>query len=464
MRIGTVLGAATLCVCAVAAVGLARERFAADFGPEMTVAAAGASNPTAALDPRSGGGYVAWVATEGGASNVFLARVGGGSDRPATAVRVNDRAGDAAPHEQAPAQVAVGPEGNVYVLWQNATDVPGRRFPASDLRFARSTDGGRTFSPAATVNDDRGGPPSSHTFHDVVTAPDGTVWVSWLDSRVRDAERARRNPAPTTPPSNGPTSSDAPSSATPGGSTRHSSAGSTGHGGHGKGMKDDPTLPGSEVRVARSTDGGATFGASLVVDGGVCPCCRTSLAVGPDGSVYVAWRKVFPGDVRDVVVARLAPGKREFAAPVRVHEDGWVFPGCPHAGPSVAVDAAGRVHVGWYTGKEGRQGLWYAASSDGGRSFGRPAPLLVGEWVPPSQVALAAEGRGAWISWDDRRTEDARLTLARVGDAGRPKIVNTDASGRSPALDAGRGARLVAWRQGETVRARLAGRHTEGIP
>jgi hypothetical protein len=189
----------------------------------------------------------------------------------------------------------------------------------------------------------------------------------------------------------------------------------------------------------------------------VCPCCRTSLAVGPDGAVYVGWRKHFGGDVRDVVVARLAPRAAKFDAPVRVHRDGWVFPGCPHAGPSVAVDAEGRVHVGWYTGKEGRQGLWYAVSEDGGRGFGAPVALLTGGFVPPSQVALAADGNGVLAGWDDRRAPDGKLTLARIED-GRVRVVSADAAGRTPALDARGAARVVAWHDGQSVRARLASR------
>ncbi|MBD0319584.1 MAG: hypothetical protein ICV87_04575, partial [Gemmatimonadetes bacterium] len=231
----TILALAT--VSAAAGLSLAAwSTPSARLGPEYTLAAAHAGNPTVALDPRTLREYVAWVSTAGGRSDVFLSRAAG-----LPPVRVNDVPGDAAPHEQAPAQVAVGPEGNVYVVWQNGREVPGRRFPASDLRLARSTDGGRTFAPAVTVNDDAGGLPSSHTFHDIRVAPDGAVYVSWLDSRRRDAYRAA-HPSPAS------------------------------HGGHG--APEDPATPQSEIRVARSTDGGRTFGASVVVDDGVCPCCR----------------------------------------------------------------------------------------------------------------------------------------------------------------------------------------------
>ena len=471
-------------VAGLAALAEAREGAAPAWGPVLTLREAGASNPTVAVDPRGDGGYVAWVETAEGVSNVVVSRLSSDGS-PAAPVRANDRPGDAAPHEQAPAQVAVGPEGNVYVLWQNSTAIPGRRFPASDLRFARSTDGGRTFEPAVTVNDDAGGRPSSHTFHDVLVAPDGTVWVSWLDSRVRDAERARRNPDPAPSSSSAESIGSTESRSSGSGSTgstvsrstesRSTGSGSTGStasrstesrstgphsgqakGGHGGGMKEDPTLPGAEIRVARSTDGGKTFGPSLVVDGGVCPCCRTSLAVGADGSLYVAWRKVFAGDVRDVVVARLAPGAAAFSAPATVHDDRWVFNACPHAGPSVAVDVRGRLHVAWYTGKDGRQGLWHAVSADGGRTFAAPKPLLAGAWVPPSQVKLAADGDGVLAAWDDRRAADGALTVARLRADG-PGSPQTVPGGRSPALDLRAGAGLLAWHQGESVRVRRLG-------
>ncbi|HEV3048836.1 MAG TPA: sialidase family protein, partial [Longimicrobium sp.] len=229
-------GTAAAALLAIPLIAVARGGEAMRIGETVTVAEHAAGNPTAAADPRDGTGFVAWIATEGGASNVYLARVGA-DGQPAAAVRVNDRPGDAAPHEQAPAQVAVGPDGAVYLLWQNNTKVDGRRFPASDLRFARSTDGGRTFSPAVTVNDDAGGIPSSHTFHDLAVAPDGTVWASWIDSRHKDAARAAR-PKPAGPPQ------------------------PAGHG-H-KHMADEDDLPPSEIRVAKSTDGGRTCGPSRV--------------------------------------------------------------------------------------------------------------------------------------------------------------------------------------------------------
>jgi hypothetical protein len=442
---GVVAAGAVLAGAAVL-VAVRGGRQATAMAEAVTVRAVGASNPTAEVDPRTGDALVAWV----GGADAWIARVAAdGTVAPAT--RVNDVDGDAAPHEQAPAQVRLGPDGAVYVAWQKATRIPGRRFPASDLRIARSGDGGRTFAPAVTVNDDAGGLPASHTFHDVAVGADGRVVVSWLDGRAKAAHDARKAAASPAPAGTG-TAGDAGRSAPP------MPAGHAGHGGHGGHAKGADDGPGSELRVAVSSDGGRTFSASRVVDGDVCPCCRTALTVAPDGTSYVAWRKVFAGDVRDAVVAHVGRDGAPLGPPVRVHADAWVFPGCPHAGPAVAVDGRGRVHVAWYTGQEARQGLWHAVSTDGGRTFGAPNPLVTGAWVPPSQVRLVADGDGVWLSWDDRRTKEPVVVLARAeGDEATPRVVGEGGGGRAPALAVSGGAGWLAWLDGEAVRARRFG-------
>lgn len=386
-----------------------------------------ASNPTVDVGA-DGTRYIAWVGKQDGADAVLLATQQG--ETFSAPVRVNHIPGDAAPHEQAPAQVATGPDNAVYVVWQNQTHIEGRRFPSSDLRFARSLNGGRTFEPTITVNDDTAsGVPSSHTFHNIAVANDGTIYIAWIDSRVRDRMRLLHESRPIV---SGATSSLKAST----------------DGGHGS-----ADMPGSEIRFAVSTDGGKTFSESRVVDGDACPCCRTSLAVGHDGSVYIAWRKVFAGDVRDMVVARKAPGATDFDSPIRVHEDGWVFPGCPHAGPSLAVDAMGAVHIAWYTGAPERQGLWHARADAATIKFSAPQPLLAAAWVPPVQVKLTAAGNDVWAVWDDRREEEHRLTIARVTDRVIPLGADVPINGASPAIAASADRLFIGWLAGDQVRA-----------
>lgn len=395
---------------------------------EFTLAVDGGSNPTTAIDPATGASFVAWVETVGTASNVQLVRIDA-DGTIAEPTRVNDLEGDAAPHFQAPAQVSVGAEGRVYALWTNNTIIPGRAFPASDLRFARSTDGGRSFTPAISVNDDAGGIPSSHTFHNLMVAPDGTLFVSWLDSRARDAMGADAHVHDE------------------GGRTREVGE----QAGHGGSPVDN--APGPEMRVAVSTDGGETFSTGVIVDQNTCPCCRTAMAMGPDGELYVGWRKVFEGSVRDVVVARSDDAGVSWTEPRKVHDDHWVFAGCPHAGPSLAVGDDGILHVAWYTGKEGASGLFYTQSEDGGETFGAAHPLVQGRIVAPSLTSIqASEGGQAIIAWEDRTDRPSRIRFGRVGSGGFEKRGSEEWEGAHPSLSTQGGRSLVAWHRGDTVR------------
>ena len=33
---------------------------------------------------------------------------------------------------------------------------------------------------------------------------------------------------------------------------------------------------------------------------GVCYCCKTAAAARPDGTLFTAWRQVYPGNIRDI--------------------------------------------------------------------------------------------------------------------------------------------------------------------
>jgi hypothetical protein len=149
-------------------------------------------------------------------------------------------------------------------------------------------------------------------------------------------------------------------------------------------------------------------------------------------------------------VARSTDGGASFAAPVRVHQDQWVYPGCPHAGPSLAVDSAGTLHVVWYTGAEGRAGLYLVRSRDSGRTFDEPVKLNQGAaFVPVSHARLVASGDAVWIAWEDRAVAGGRVRLSRSGADGTVRLVGTlRGTGRSPAIA---GGPTVAWLAGDSV-------------
>ena len=153
---------------------------------------------------------------------------------------------------------------------------------------------------------------------------------------------------------------------------------------------------------------------------------------------------------------------------MRTREDGWVYPGCPHAGPSLKVDARGVVHVAWWTGKEGEAGVYYARSEDGGRpsprSRSRPARRARPAHV---QLALAGDG-GVFVAWDDGLSEMPRVLVRRSADGGRSFGAASSAQ-RSreprpsfPVLAVYGDSVAVAWSQTTAAehRAKLAARST----
>src|SRR3954464_178202 len=104
----------------------------------------GKFNPFVVPDNR-GGFYVAYVERARDASNVMLRRSADGKSFSAP-VRVNDIDGDATVRNENPPKVAVAFNGDVYVCWGNE-----RARWKGDVKFARSTDGGKSFSRSITI-------------------------------------------------------------------------------------------------------------------------------------------------------------------------------------------------------------------------------------------------------------------------------------------------------------------------
>jgi hypothetical protein len=187
--------------------------------------------------------------------------------------------------------------------------------------------------------------------------------------------------------------------------------------------------------------------------GEACPCCRTGIATARDGTLYLAWRAVLPGNVRDIVVTRSSDRGASWSEPVRVHADDWVIDACPHAGPALQVDSAGSVHVAWWTGKEGAAGVYYARSADGAHTFGPPVALGVAAFSRPAHVQLALAGpRTVAVTWDDGTRQIPRVLLRVSRDGGttfapRMEVSAPDRTAAFPVIALAGNRVTVAWSQ-----------------
>lgn len=357
--------------------------------------------PMFAIAP-SGARTVAWISAPDAGTD---GRLYVSTDQAPTS-ELRDPLGGIEPHGESPPKLEYAPDGTLFALYAVGRAEAGRRFPFTTLRLAASHDDGRTWDAPRTVGGDS--VPGSRNFHALHAAADGSLYVAWLEAR--------------------------------GGRT-------------------------SATFLTHSTDGGASWTPSVRVDEGEsCPCCRTAIATSPDGTLYLAWRSVLTGSVRDIVVASSRDHGATWSAPVRVHADNFVFDGCPHAGPSLAVDPAGRVHIAWWTGREGAAGVYYARSDDGARTFGPAVPLGVAGFARPAHAQLRLGARGTVVvAWDDARTPLPRVTVRVSRDGGRsfgPGVVASDSSMAAtfPVLALRPDGLTLAWTQ-QSPAARQAAQH-----
>jgi len=171
---------------------------------------------------------------------------------------------------------------------------------------------------------------------------------------------------------------------------------------------------GAALYHAVSTDGGRSFSANRKVKDGVCECCRLALAW--DGETPVLhWRDILEDGIRDHSIARLAEAGS--TSVLRASDDDWKIDGCPHHGPALAIGGDGTWHLAWFTG-EGRRGLgtFYRRSADGGRSFSEPVRLGTAH---ASRPAVLAAGTSVWLAWKEPAGLEATAVRAmRSADAG----------------------------------------------
>ncbi|HEX8142080.1 MAG TPA: sialidase family protein [Pyrinomonadaceae bacterium] len=333
-----------------------------------------AAEPAVAAAP-DGTAYVAWVVHRANKeSDVFVAHLDGEGRATGEPVRVNEKAGEATAWRGDQPTIRVAPDGSIYVGWTGR--VAGERH-ATNLYLSASHDGGRTFSPPSKVNDDQ--KPGSHGMHSLAVASDGRIHLAWLDER---------NVGP------------------PAGANS------------GQGQAEQHMERNSEVFTAFSADGGRSFSPNRRVASEACPCCKTSLAVAPDGRVYVGWRQVLPGEYRHIAVSSSADGGQTFSSPVIVADDQWVIAGCPVSGPALNVTRDSALRVMWYTaGERGKTGLYWAESRDAGKTFSESRLFAGGQAF--GAPLLLANGRDDHVAvWanDDGGAQRVMASTLNAGD------------------------------------------------
>ncbi len=303
----------------------------------------------------------------------------------------------------------------VFVLWQEIVFSGGSH--GGEIYFARSSDGGETFSePINLSNTEAGagkGRMSRHAWHngslDIARAEDGTLYAAWTEyegnlrfSRSMDdgesftaphhlAGDERRQPA------RGPTLAVAPEGDIYLAWT------------HGEDAQAD-------IHLAKSSDEGESFGRPRTVAAGPGHADGPNLAVDAEGTLHLAWAESANGHGRGntyhIRYARRSHNADDFeqARVISRGEDEGVE---SVSFPSLDVDGDSGIYLLWefFPEAAGRsRGLGFTHSDDGGDSFHEPSTVA---GTVDRQLGFNGSQQGLLMS-----------KLA-VDDAGRIAVVNS---------------------------------------
>ncbi len=341
-------------------------------------------------------------------TDLYFSRSEDGGTTWSTPVRVNDSDGEVWGFSVSKPRIGVGPNGTIHVFYPANDYAEGIKKDIVSARYRRSTDNGKSFSAAITMNrpvtSDREdilgeGLAMTNSFGTMGVAPDGTVIAAWQNVAT---------------------------------------------------MKDDSE--GADGVVAVSTDDGESFSEEIVAMPGnkVCPCCQLTLAFGED-TALMGLRYLFD-EGRDSMVARSTDGGKSFTPGGRLDFAPWDINGCPLKPTELAIDGDS-VYAAAYTGGETPAGLYFTHSTDGGTTFAgkqqvHPAAAMA------DAPALTVDGNGnVRLVWHAKVDGERRLYTSTSTDGGATlsapvEIASPAGKSMHPASAvAGNGTVYVTWEQ-----------------
>lgn len=251
-----------------------------------------AMQPLAVTDD-TGTVHLVWLQGEPKACDVYYQRLPRGRTNGATPMRVNHHPGSAiAVGTIRGAQVSVGRNGRVHVVWNGSSKAEPKPAVGTPLLFSRLDDSGTAFEPERNL---LGQTALLDGGASVAADRAGNVYVVWhaAPDAGREGESERR------------------------------------------------------VFLARSTDDGASFRAerSISLTNGACGCCSLRAFADPAGGVQVLYRTANPSNDRDLTMLSSTNHGETFT---QVFSDPWATGSCPMSSASL-VDGERAVFAAWET-------------------------------------------------------------------------------------------------------------------
>lgn len=246
-----------------------------------------------------------------------------------------------------------------------------------DVKLVASADAGKTWSSSKILHDD--GKKAEHGFVSITPYND-QFFISWLDGRKTAMEADE---------------------------------------GHHEGHHGEMTLRGALLdKTGIKTN-------EWELDGRICDCCQTSIAITANGPVVV-YRDRSTDEIRDMSIVRFVNGK--WTESKTIFPDQWKIAGCPVNGPR--VDAIGNnLAITWFSMAGNKAQVKVVFSEDGGATF--KAPIQVDEGKPIGRVDIVMlNEKSAMISWMEGSTIKA-LKINADGTKGKPITVAQSSDSRA---------------------------------
>ena len=289
--------------------------------------------------------YVVWQDTFP-ANDIFFAASTDGGATFSEPINVSNSSASASP------QLAASGD-NVYLAWEDSA------LGNPDIFFAASTDGGATFSESINVSNTTDGFSSTAQ---LAVSENGIINLAWVDAEIStDIFLASSTDGGTT------FSEPINVSNTEGGAPSLSGIAATGDSVY---VVWQDVIPGIEIFLASSTDGGTTFSdpVNVSVNEGISVSPVLSVHQADPSSIYVAWvDDTDTGGSFDIFFASSTDSGSTFSEIINVSNTNG-----SSTNPRVVVDSAGNVTVGWSdsTLDPSHDEVLVAVSGDGGATFG----------------------------------------------------------------------------------------------
>jgi hypothetical protein len=294
--------------------------------------------------------------------------------------------------------VAVDGKGGVYAVYVEDAGT------GKDIYLSVSKDWGKTWSRMGRANDVQGKVWSAQQAQPAIAADpaSGNIYVAWTDNRAGntayDIYAARSTDGGAS------FGASVKVDQTTSGAQLSIRLGVDSSGTLHAAWANEQVLP-ARLGYARSTNQGQSFETPKWIDqpgSETCECCAPAFLFGSGGEIQVVYRTGTSQSKRNTVVVKSANGGGSFGAAATISDYDWTASGCPSTGPAVARDANGDLHVLSADVRSGDRDVYHYKSTDGGSTWSAGKRLNTPTAGSQDQPTLIAAGGELIAMWEDR--------------------------------------------------------------